>query len=199
MPFEASLNLKAEKLTLFITSAVICMSDSPEPHISWPPSSNFPCHLFPCSLLFSLWGLKLFLFNFYLLSPPIAIISHCWVCWLPPPHLYFWRVSECLHHDFVSLLSLSVRLLFLIIAPLFPVCFSSFQPHFLPPDTFDCLSVLVCGYVCVPVCVCVCVYVCVPMGVCLCVHFWCIVQNLSLRASLLMGERGCVCCVCAQV
>ena len=201
MPFEASLNLKAEKLTLFITSAVICMSDSPEPHISWPPSSNFPCHLFPCSLLFSLWGLKLFLFNFYLLSPPIAIISHCWVCWLPPPHLYFWRVSECLHHDFVSLLSLSVRLLFLIIAPLFPVCFSSFQPHFLPPDTFDCLSVLVCGYVCVPVCVCVCVCLCVCAYGCvpLCAFLMYRAKSVFAGISAYGWARLCVLCMCASV
>lgn len=61
------------------------MSESPERLISWRASSNFPHHLSPCFLLFSLWGLKRFFFNFYLLSPPIAIISHCWVCCLSPP------------------------------------------------------------------------------------------------------------------
>lgn len=86
--------------------------------------------------------------------PPITVISHCWVCWLPPHPLYFWRISKRLHHDFVSLLSLSVRLLFLIIPPLFPLYFSSFQPHF-PPNSFDCLQVLVCVDVHVYLWVCI--------------------------------------------
>lgn len=184
MPFEASLNLKAETLTLFITSAVICMSDSPEPHISWPPSSNFPCHLFPCSLLFSLWGLKLFLFNFYLLSPLSLLFPIAESAGSPPPLLLkSLRMSAswlCL-----SLISFCQAFVFdhrSSVSSLLLLLSTSFSPpwHFWLPIRTG-----------LWVCVCTCVRVCA------CARFWCIVQNLSLRASLLMGEWGCVCCVCA--
>lgn len=60
-PFEASLHLKEQTLTLSSMSTVISMSESREHLKSWP--------FCLCFLLFSLWGLELFLFNFYLLSP----------------------------------------------------------------------------------------------------------------------------------
>lgn len=60
-PFEASLHLNEQTLTLSSMSTVISMSESREHLKSWP--------LCCCFLLFPLWGLKLFLFNFYLLSP----------------------------------------------------------------------------------------------------------------------------------
>lgn len=138
-----------------------------------------------CFLLFSLLGIEAVFVQLLPVISPVAIISHCWVCWLSLHPLYFWRVSEWLHHDFVSLLSLSVRLLFLIITPLFPVDFSSFQPHFPPPNTFDCLPILVCECM-----LCLCMFVCM--------YFWCFMQNWSLWPSLHMGEWVWV-CVCVSV
>lgn len=125
-PFKTSLNVKEHTLALSSMSAVISMSGSPE-HLT---SRLFSTPSVSCCSHFGVWSCFCAAPTCYL---PITIISHCWVCWLSLHTLYFWGVSEHLHHDLVSLLSLSVRLLFLIITSLFPVCFSSFQPHPLPP------------------------------------------------------------------
>lgn len=166
-PFKTSLNVKEHTLVLSSMSAVISMSGSPE-HLTSRLFNSL------CFLLFSLLGFEAVFVQLLPVISPITIISHCWVCWLSLHTLYFWGVSERLHHDFVSLLSLSVRLLFLIITSLFPVCFSSFQPR--PPPSFPTLLifllVLVCGYACV--------------YVYLCAHFW------ISHAKFILGSLACV-------
>lgn len=61
-PFKTSLNVKEHTLALSSMSAVISMSGSPE-HLTSRLFNSV------CFLLFSLWGLKLFLCSSYLLSP----------------------------------------------------------------------------------------------------------------------------------
>ncbi len=151
------------------------MSEPPEHLISWPPYSNFPHRLSPCFLLFSLWGLKLFFFNFYLLSPQSLLFPIAESAGFPPTLF----TSEELPNVCIMTLSLSYLFLsgFCFWSSL--LCFHSTSPPFnliFPPDSVDCLPVLVSGYVCVPVCV----------------HFWCIMQSVSLWASLHMGEWVCV-------
>lgn len=158
------------------------MSQTPEQLISYSSYSDFYHHLPPPLTTASQFGDWICFSSACTCYPSVTIISRCWVCWLSPHPLDFWRVSERLHQDFVSLLSLTVRLLFLIIAPLFPLYFSSFQPHF-PSNSFDCLPILVC------------------VRVCTCVHFWCVMQSVFTGIPTIWWVSWCGCiqlwlCVC---
>lgn len=146
-PFEASLHLNEQTLTLSSMSTVISMSESREHLKSWP--------LCCCFLLFSLWGLKLFLFNFYLLSPQSLLFP---IAESAGFHSTLFTSEESPN---ICIMTLSLSYLFLSGFCFWSslLCFQSTSPPFNlilppPPNTFHCLLMLVCGYVCACTCMC---------------------------------------------
>lgn len=170
-PFEASLHLNEQTLTLSSMSTVISMSESREHLKSWP--------LCCCFLLFSLWGLKLFLFNFYLLSPQSLLFP---IAESAGFHSTLFTSEESPN---ICIMTLSLSYLFLSGFCFWSslLCFQSTSPPFnliLPPPPTLFIA-------------CSCWFAGMCARVPACVHFWWIMQNLSLWASLRMGEWVRVC------
>lgn len=120
-------------------------------------------------LLFSLWGLKLFFFNFYLLSPQSLLFP---IAESAGFHSTLF-ISEESPNVCIMTLSLSYLILSEFCFWSSRLCFQSTSPPFnlISPSLHFLMA-----------------YSYWFVGVCVYLHSWCIMRNVSLWACLHMGE-----------